>query len=311
MSIGGSAGLTYNDLVEKTYRRLMANQREVVAKLVPGYTVGDGILNLSSPGVNSIGPGALLAVDWTVYRVDQWIPAGQIGGVAQVTVVQGSQDANHAENADVYVNPKYTRFDCAVAIQDSLRGLSSPTNGVYNEGFTTITYNPVYMGYDLGAIGIPSTFNSILEVSYDISTPTHNMPRMLKWDLRRGITNAKFPSGYGIIFYEGAWPGLNINVAYGYPFTLPTFQTDDITTVCGLADSAIDIPPLMAEVFLTESREIKRNFIESQPDPRKAQDVPPGAMLGSTNKLELRIAQRISEEADRQAIRWPHRRTRD
>jgi len=61
----------------------------------------------------------------------------------------------------------------------------------------------------------------------------------------------------------------------------------------------IDIPVLGAEIDLTLPREISRNFMESQPDPRKAQEVVPGAVAGSVNALVNRRMQRISEEADR------------
>jgi len=61
----------------------------------------------------------------------------------------------------------------------------------------------------------------------------------------------------------------------------------------------LDLPPLGAEIDLTLPREISRNFLESQPDPRKAIDVPAGAVAGSVNALVNRRMQRISEEADR------------
>ena len=61
----------------------------------------------------------------------------------------------------------------------------------------------------------------------------------------------------------------------------------------------IDIPALGAEIDLTQPREISRNFMESQPDPRKAQEVAPGAVAGSVNALIARRVQRIAEEAAR------------
>jgi hypothetical protein len=66
-----------------------------------------------------------------------------------------------------------------------------------------------------------------------------------------------------------------------------------------LVPTMLDLPALGAEIDLTLPREISRNFMESQPDPRKAQEVMPGAVASSVNALILRRAQRISEEADR------------
>ena len=56
---------------------------------------------------------------------------------------------------------------------------------------------------------------------------------------------------------------------------------------------------LFRSIDLTLPREISRNFMESQPDPRKAQEVVAGAVAGSVNALILRRQQRISEEATR------------
>ena len=306
-AIGGVTGSSFGDMVERTYRHLMSNQREVVAKLNPAYVQGTGQMTLISPGVNTIGPGSLLAVEWSVYRVDQWTPnPSSTGGTAAVTVVQGSTDLVHPVNSDVYVNPKYTRWDIAVSINDALNSLSSPSNGLFAVGTTTITYNPVFMGYDLAAV--PANFNGVIELTYDIAPPSHNFPTIRRFKIVRGISNAKFPSGRGIILYESAWPGLNINFTYSYPFAPLLNPNDDAVVVSGLPATAIDIPGMQAEVDLTIAREIKRNFIEAQPDPRKAQDVVSGGMLNATNKLEMRLEQRISEEADRLAIMWPSRR---
>jgi hypothetical protein len=78
-----------------------------------------------------------------------------------------------------------------------------------------------------------------------------------------------------------------------------SFQAANPTTVPNLTATMLDLPPLGAEIDLTLPREISRNFMESQPDPRKAQEVAPGAIAGSVNALVNRRMQRISEEADR------------
>ena len=306
-AIGGVTGSSFGDMVERTYRHLMSNQREVVAKLNPAYVQGTGQMTLISPGVNTIGPGSLLAVEWSVYRVDQWTPnPSSTGGTAAVTVVQGSTDLVHPVNSDVYVNPKYTRWDIAVSLNDSLNSLSSPGNGLFAVGTTTLTYNPAFMGYDLAAV--PFNFNGVIELTYDIASPSRNFPAIRKFKIVRGVSNAKLPSGRGIILYQSAWPGLNINFTYSYPFANLINPSDDAIMVAGLPPTAIDIPGMQTEIDLTIAREIKRNFIEAQPDPRKGQDVVSGGMLHATDKLEMRLEQRISEEADRLAVMWPSRR---
>ena len=78
-----------------------------------------------------------------------------------------------------------------------------------------------------------------------------------------------------------------------------TLTTNGTSTVTNLTPTMLDLPPLGAEIDLTQPREISRNFMESQPDPRKAQEVTPGAIANSVAALNVRRMQRISEEADR------------
>jgi hypothetical protein len=71
-----------------------------------------------------------------------------------------------------------------------------------------------------------------------------------------------------------------------------------------LPTTAIDIPVLGAQIALMASREIKRNFIESQPDARKAADVPAGAVMDSVRALQMQRQARIDAEAGRLARQY-------
>ena len=60
-----------------------------------------------------------------------------------------------------------------------------------------------------------------------------------------------------------------------------------------------DLPDLGASIKLMQPREVKRNFYEAQPDPRKATEIPPQAVANSSAKLEQQRMMRINAEADR------------
>ena len=313
MPVGGNAAETFGQMTQRVHRRLMSNQREVYATLSEPYTIGQDTLYLQGPQVTKLQSGSIVAIEFEVFDVVTAVAGA--GGTWTLTVAggaQGSTNANHSETTEsgfpmrAYLDPKFTHFDEAVAINDALDTLSSPTNGLFQVGRTTLVFNPVYAGYDLGAV--PSNFTRILELSYDWPYPDRRFPLINRWEIRRGVTSYKFPSGQGIEILGGGYPGQPIMVAYGYPFTALTDWDDVVCTVSGLPITATDLPALLAEVFLMESREIKRAFIESQPDPRKAEDVPPGAMINSAALLIKRIQTRISEEADRLAVQWPRQR---
>jgi hypothetical protein len=215
----------------------------------------------------------------------------------------------------MYINPRYSRYDIGVAINDDIRSMSSPTNGLYRVGVAQLTYNPVFAGYDLG--DLPDNFIDILEVRYRIAPPYRTFPPIKRWKVLRGVPDPVFPSGHGLVLYEAGWPGLPIYVTYSAPFLSLKDTSDSVINTPGTNDEAaplngystplvsnlrptmVDIPVLGAQIDLTIPREVSRNFMESQPDPRKAQEVMPGAVAASVNAMAARRQQRINEEADR------------
>jgi hypothetical protein len=114
-----------------------------------------------------------------------------------------------------------------------------------------------------------------------------------------------FASGNMLQLYEPAAPGRAIRVKYRAPFGQLVNLTDNVGTVTGLPDSAMDIPPMGAAMRLVAPREIKRNFTESQGEPRRSEEVPPGAVAGSWRGLAGMRAQRILSEAMRLAAMYP------
>ena len=319
ITVGGSSstgnGTTFGDLIEKVYRRTMGGIRERTVQIdqVGGIGSDDTTVVLLGAQTNGIAPGVILAIELELLYIVEWDNENNIATVMRG--YYGSVATSHINGTICYLNPRYSRYDIGVAINDDLRSLSSPTNGLFRVGVAQLTYNPVFAGYDLGAL--PDNFIDILEVRYRIAPPYRTFPAIKKWKVLRGIPDPVFPSGKGLVLYESGWPGLPIYVMYSAPFVklvdaadsvLNTPSTNDEAaphngystgTITNLTPTMLDLPPLGAEIDLTLPREISRNFMESQPDPRKATEVPAGSVAGSVNALQMRRAARINEEADR------------
>ena len=320
VNVGGSSSIgndtTFGDLIEKVYRRVMGGVRERTVQIdnTNGLDSDDPEVVVIGPQAVAMAPGVILSVEMELMYVTAWNPA-----INTATVIRGyfgSNQTAHAFGTVCYINPRYSRYDIGVAINDDLRSLSSPSNGLFRVGVAELTYNPVFQGYALGAL--PDNFIDIIEVRYRIAPPYRTFPPIRKWKVVRGVPDPVFPSGHGLILYESGWPGLPIYVMYSAPFIKLVDTGDSVLRTPGTNDEAapvngyyqgalvsnlrptmIDIPVLGAEIDLTLPREISRNFMESQPDPRKAQEVVAGAVAGSVNALILRRQQRISEEATR------------
>jgi hypothetical protein len=296
---------TLEDTIQKTRRRLMSGAREQVVQLSTGVSANAGTLQIGGGFTGAIQNGAILGVDLEMFLVT----STQTGGALSVIPgYLGSTPASHLENALVYVNPRFSYFDIQVAINDDLLDLSSSTNGLGQITFNDSTFNPTYQGYDLGT-QFDSVTSRVLEVSYQIAPPVRTYP-LIRRGMWRVVRNANqpstFPSGNGIILYESAYPGLPIHVQFLAPFQPLVNLTDDLTTVAGLSPTMYDLPDLGAALRLMDPREVKRNFYEAQPDPRKATEIPPQAVANSAAKLEMRRQMRINAEADRIMSAYPN-----
>jgi hypothetical protein len=297
--------VTYGDTITKVHRRLLSGVREQWVTLSADYTAGSPSMSVStaSPFFAACVAGSRLSVDEEVFLVEA---ATSGGSLTVIPGYEGSAEADHASGALANINPRFTRYDCGVAVNDDLMDLSSPDNGLGSVVGVDITYNPVFSGYPL-----PAPFNTeckVLEISYKIAPPTYTFPLIRQGDYRviRGQSDPRFaPTGCGVIIYKEAWPGLPMRVQYLAPFNPLVNLTDSLTDVAGLPDTATDLPALGAQLLLIQPREVKRNFMEAQPDPRKAPEVPPGAVMGSSKALEAQRQRRIDAEASRIGIRYP------
>ena len=204
-----------------------------------------------------------------------------------VTVVPGylgSTSANHSAGALVYLNPRFSFYDVQTAINDDLSDLCSPENGLYAVGSLEITYNPAQIAYDLpGVTGLID----IISVQYNVPYPINYwvpMTRGRDWLLNPTSDTTDFASGYALRLLGGRqlpYPGLPMRVVYKQTFAPFVNLTDDATTVAGLSSTMTDLPPLGAMVALVAPHEVRRNEIDSEPDSRRGNEVPPGAVMNS------------------------------
>lgn len=315
------------DLIERTYLRLTGGVSEAfvqfngaVASSTQGAITNVGLTGAQTQGITA---GARLSSGLEIMLVISWSPT--TGEAEVVRGYNGSQATSHNDQDIVYLNPEYTYFDILQAINDDLRDLSAPTNGVFRVGNANVTYVPVFMGFDLGDIS--SDFIDILSIRLQQASPIHKLPSITEWEVNRDLNDSFFPSGQGVVMYETGWPGKPMMIQYSAPFIPLVNLTDSVeltptandpnppyngwgTTaqVKNLPNSATDIPVLGAIIRLVQPREVQRNDMGSQPEPRKAVEVPFGSVAGSVNSLVNQRNERIKAEASRLRRRYAHRR---
>lgn len=302
--------LTFGGLVEKTLRYMAPRPAYQVA-LTAAYTLGSTSMTFdaSNPAYAAIRPGAVIDVDLEVFYVEE--VAAPAGGNVIATVVpgfQGSVEAAHTNGTIAQINAPFTRWDIGQAINDEILSLSPAGEGLGQLEKVDIPFVPSFYGYDLSST-FQGASSRVMEVSYKIPPPSRTYPLIRRGDYRvirnQDPTGGDFPSGNGIILYKDAYPGFPIRVQFLNPFSALQNLQDDALLVGGIPVYLQDIVVMGAEIRLATDREIQRNALNAQPDPRKFPEVPAGAVMNSTTKLEARRRDRINQELDRLRLEFP------
>ncbi len=290
---------TLSSMIAQVLRRVQPGQQVEALTLASAYTAGALSLSLSDPAgtiLPSLRPETVVSIDLELFYVQA------VTGTTATVIpgYLGSLEANHAQNAMVYLNPRFSAFEIMQAINDDLNDLSSPENGLYTVDSVEVPYNPATIAYDLtGVTGLIGILSVQQKQPYPIGYWVP-MPKK-KWTLTASADTTDFPSGYALRLNGGGYPGMPFRVTYKQQFQPFVNLTDDATLVAGLSDTMYDLPPLGAMVALVAPREIKRNQIDAAPDSRRATEVPPAAVMNSVaGVLQLR-QRRINAEASRLA----------
>ena len=211
----------------------------------------------------------------------------------------GTVAVAHLTNAYVIVNPRFPRHQIIEAINDELSDLSSPMNGLFRVKSIDINYN----GSDR-MINFPVIDDVIdlaeVRIRY-LSTDYLKVPKVA---LTRNLPTSDFGSGIALTINQTVRSG-QLRVSYKTGFGRLVNESDDVQAITGFPLSAEDILVIGAQIRLVSPREIKRNFTESQGEPRRAEEVSAGAVGSSvTNLLRMR-RDRITAEAAKLNRQYP------
>ncbi len=288
---------TAGNLVDRTAQNLLAGvveERNKIASSLDASTT-------SVPIEYSLGS----LREQTVFQVDsELMYIWEVNTASKTLTVErgfgGTTAATHADGAIVVVSPKFPRWQILQALNDELADLSSPMNGLFQMKTVDISYNGSDRQINLTGI------TSMIDV-YDVRWRylSDDYPVVRRYRLMRDMPTSDFPSGYVLSLDE---PVMSSTIRVIYKDKYTAFSTEASTLAStGASSELADLLVLGAQIRLLASREVKRNFIESQGDTRRADEVPAGAMNASvTNLLRLR-RDRIQAEAARLNRQYPTR----
>lgn len=211
----------------------------------------------------------------------------------------GTTAATHTAGDLVTINPRFPIQQMLDGLNQEIDDLSSPMNGLYQVVSVNLTSNTASRQIDI--TGSTKVIN-LLEVRYRYLATDHLWLRNVR--VERDLPTTDFASGNALTFDEPISSG-TVRVTYSAPFVRATATTTDLQTTCLVPVSMEDILELGLMVRMVSVREIKRNFIESQGDTRRSEEVLAGAVANSIVDMRRLRNSRIAAEAARLQLNHP------
>lgn len=283
-------------VINRTLRQLLSGVVEQKNKLSGNLSATATSLTVLYD-LDGLRKGSVFEIDSEMFYV--W---DAVAGTKTLTVERGfngTTPTTHASGAIVTTAPRFPRAQVLEALNDELRDLSSPVNGLYQVKYFDFDYN----GSD-HIINLPPVLNIIDLIGVHVRVTGENYEWVRKVRLLRDLPTDDFSSGFGLKFDNGVRSG-RLRIVYKAPFTALTNENQNLNTFAGLPDSCEDIVNMGVQIRLMAPREIKRNFTESQGDTRRAEEVPAGAVAGSVQNLIRMRRDRIAAESARLKKQYP------
>jgi hypothetical protein len=280
---------TAGALLDRVNRQLLSGTVEERNKLSAGVDSDDTSFVMSYD-LKGLREGVVFEIDSELCYI--WEATS---GTKTVTVERGyagTTAASHSSGAIVTINPRFPKAQMLESLNQDIDDLSSPVNGLFRVVSTDVTYN----GSDR-QINLTGATDVIDLIDVRLRYLADDYPVLRGVRLQRNLPTSDFASGLALVFDGGTIAG-SLRVRYKAPFTRASSTSSDLQSVCFVPQSMEDILEMGVMVRMMQTREIKRNFIESQGDTRRSDEVPPGAVRDSiTNILRMRRDRIIAEKA--------------
>lgn len=287
---------TANALLERVNRQLLSGTIEEQNKLSASIDSDDTSLVMSYD-LAGLRTGVVFEIDSELFYI--WEATSGSKAVTVERGYAGTTAVSHSSGSIVKLNPRFPKAQMLEALNQDIDDLASPLNGLFYVNTLDLQYN----GSDR-QVNITGATSIIDLVDVRLRYLSDDFPVLRKVRLQRDLPTADFPSGFSLVFDELVMSG-TLRVRYKSPFSRVSSITDNIQSVAKVPTSMEDILELGVMSRMLSVREIKRNFIESQGDTRRSDEVPAGAMRDSFGNILRLRRDRIIAEAAKLARLYP------
>ena len=287
---------TMADLVSDVRRMMYGSMSEKLNIIATAAASGVDEIELQLD-VTGISEGMIVSSGLNVWYVKGVSPSDK--KVFVIPYIDGSPGSALTVGDIVYIRPRMTEWYAFNALNDEIRSLSSPTNGLYQLKSWTVDSDPTYQTYDVPAAN--SDLLSLSRVRYRIpgTTDVFNDLPTIAWRWHTGTGTNR------IQLLRNIPGGTDVQFVYKGPFTPATALTDNVVTTCGLAETMVDIPPLGVAMLLLHTTENRRNQIQTQVDARRTDEVQSGGNTSAATQMRRLYRDRIQDEYARLNAKLP------
>lgn len=274
-----------SDAIRAT-RSLVGGDRDPRNRLLAGVDENHDILTFEFP-LLGIQPGVLLELGGGevayVWSVD--------AGSKTATVQRGEAATDRVQQAGgqvVRVSPGFLTDDIRKALRNELHALVG--EGMFRPVERPVTFDERLGGFDI--TNFADEVLSVVSVTYTHEGHTFTLPVKKAGSVVR------------------AWkrPAVDdCRLVYRAPFVSFEQDDDDLVSLCGLPESAVDVLPLGAAVRLLHGKEGQRVSVDSQSHARRPEDVPVQGNARQANQLAAWRRSRVATEVMALRSRYPIR----
>lgn len=287
---------TAGALITRTARQLLSGTVEERNKLATTVNTAATSIVLTYD-LGGFREGSVIEIGSELMYV--WASATSTNTLTVERGYDGTTAAAHTAGDLAIVNPRFPRQQMLDALNSDIDDLSSTVNGLFRVVAQDISYNGTSR-----QINITSSTNVIDLLSVRLRYLATDFPILRGVRLQRDLPTADFASGTAIVFDEPVMAG-TLRVTTKRQFTRVAAEADDIQTVAFVPITCEDILEMGVLLRMMNGREIKRNFIESQGDTRRSDEVPAGATRDSLTNIQRLRRERIVAEAARLKAQYP------
>ncbi len=298
---------TVSNIIDRVELQLHSSMRHESNWLAANVAVADSVITVQDELTPTLRIGAVLSIGRELMRVRS-VNAGS----QEVTVMRGwraSETEAHVTDDEVLISPRFTRYSLYEHLVEEIAGWGDRLYHV--SSYQTLTADddetfelPANMA---DAIGVVELRQQPADYEENTAWPT------MSFRLMRGTagtwSNAS-TSGLVVRILPTVGRGRvasNVHALVALPFDVTTtelLESEDLVADRGLSPSMIEIIEIGMKMRVMGDAENARSSRRAQDEPRRAEEVPPGAALTVGQTLRQNYDRRFGEEQSKLHRKW-------